>query len=118
MVLMFTCDYEGVKVLITSLYHSAVISLSSSISLTVAQIRICQLPLANVLDGTKLRIASVTLWRRVLLAYKIVGETSNIMLFLVNAPLWLRLGLLLLRKLTSTAKKKKNEQQIELRNFS
>ena len=50
---MFTWDYHDVKVLITSLYHSAIIATSSTISLTSAQIRICQLPVTNVPDGTK-----------------------------------------------------------------
>ena len=85
---MFTWDYQGVKVLITSLYQSAIIAISSTISLVNAQITICQLPVANELDGTKLRIATVTLKRSVLIAFKIVNETSNIMFLLVNAPLW------------------------------
>ena len=47
-----------------------------------AQMRICQLPVANVLDSTKLlMIVTVTLLRRVLIAYKIVSDTSSIMFF-------------------------------------
>ena len=85
---MFTWDYQGVKVLITYLYHSAIIAIITTISLVNGLIRICQLPMANVLDGTKLNFVTVTLWTSVLIANKIVRDTSNIMLFLVNAPLW------------------------------
>ena len=53
---MFTWDYQGVKVLITSLYHSAMIATSSTISLMNAQIKICQLPVGKVPDGTKQRL--------------------------------------------------------------
>ena len=63
MMVMFTWDYQGVKVLITSLYHSAIIAINSTISLVKAQIGICQVPVANVLDGRKLRTVNVTFWR-------------------------------------------------------
>ena len=58
-------DYQGVKVSTTSLYHCAITAISSAIWLVNAQIRICQLPVLNVLDATKLRIVTVTLWRSV-----------------------------------------------------
>ena len=58
-------DYLGVKALITSLYQSAIIATSSTISLINAQIKICKLLVANAPDGTKQRIVIVTLWRSV-----------------------------------------------------
>ena len=76
-----------------SLYHFFVPQCYHSykfnpISLMNAQIRICQLSEANMLECTKLKIVTETLWRSVLIAYKIMRETSNIMTFLVNVRLW------------------------------
>ena len=48
--IMFTCDYQCEKVLIISLYHSAIIAINSTISLANAQIMIFLLP-AGKCDG-------------------------------------------------------------------
>ena len=53
------------KIFITFLYHSAIIALSSTIALVNAQLKIYQLPVAIVLDATKLSILTVTIWRSV-----------------------------------------------------
>ena len=50
------------KILITSFYHSAIHATSSNILLMIAQIRISQVPVAIVTDGTKRKIVTVTLW--------------------------------------------------------
>ena len=84
MMVMFTWDNQGVKVLITSLYHSDIIAINSTSSLVNAKIRICQLPEAHVLEGAKLRIVTVIIRISVLISYKIGRGTSNIMIFLVN----------------------------------
>ena len=77
---------SGVKGFITSSYHSVVIAIITTISLVNAQIKICQHTVGNVMDGTKLKIVTVTLWRSVLIVYKIMRETSNIMHFLGSLP--------------------------------
>ena len=59
MMAVFTWDYQGVIYLMTSLNYSAIIATSLVISLMNAQIRICQLPVANVLNGAKQRYDSL-----------------------------------------------------------
>ena len=64
----FTWEYQGVKVLITSLYLSAITAINSTILLMNYHIKISQLPVTNVMDGIKLRIITVILLRSVLVA--------------------------------------------------
>ena len=90
---MFTWGYHVIKVLIYFLYHCDINAISSTNSLVNVQIRICQLPVANVRDARKLRILTTNFSRCVCIESKIVRETSNIMHFLMNVPLCLRLGL-------------------------
>ena len=98
MMVIFTWNYQGVKVLITSLYHSVIIATSSIISLMNGLVKICQLPVTNVRDDTKQMIVTVTLWRSVWIAYKIVRETSNIMFFSRECPAMVKARAFAIRK--------------------